>query len=391
VTNSVVKINLNAVLGVETMSKVALVQCSEPHEAADAVTRLLQLLGEQAVANKIPVGGKVLIKPNICVAKRPSTGATTHPEIVEAIVRWVLDHGAQPIIGEGPAVGAVGDFFGITGLRSIAEKYNIPLINLNTDMPIAVSVPSPLVLHEVVVAKTAVDCDVIINLPVMKTHLITMYTGALKNMKGLMVALEKHKPHKLGVPEGVVDVNKIAKPVLHIMDGIVAMEGDGPAGGSPVGMGVLIAAFDPVALDAAALYLMNIPLESVRTVTLAEQAGLGTSDFTWIGDPPERFRKTFRRPCTSAFLKMSGSENFLRAGSRWVLNVLEPFSKVRIQPARCIGCGACAAMCPYQAIYQYERGYRIDERTCKKCLCCHEVCRDNAIYTTGILGRRSKS
>lgn len=372
------------------MSKVALVRCLTPDDAATAVPALMDLLGDQSWTTGLRKGSRVLIKPNICVAKPPSTGATTHPQIVEAVVRRLLDQGFHPVLGEGPAVGVVGDFFGLTGLKKIARKFDIPLINLNTDEPVKVKVPAPLVLGDIALARSAVDADAIINLPVIKTHLITMYTGALKNLKGVMVALEKHKPHKLGVAEGIVDVNQVVKPVLHIMDGIVGMEGDGPAGGSPVNMGVLLASCDPVALDAAALHLIGIPVKHVKTVVLAEKMGLGTTRVQWVGDAPGPLKKLFRLPCTAWFLKAAGSAAVLKAGSRWVLNIMEALSKVNIRAEACQSCGACREMCPYQAIYMTEHGYRIDGGKCRKCLCCHEVCRHGAIRPTGMLGRKSR-
>ncbi|HID91328.1 TPA: DUF362 domain-containing protein, partial [Candidatus Bathyarchaeota archaeon] len=249
----------------------------EDEGVKSAVRRALRLIG--GVRGIVKPGDKVLIKPNYMMPKHPRTAVTTDPRVVEAVADTVVEAGGNPIIGEGSVVGHdTGVSFRVVGAREISERTGVPLIDLNRDEAVEVEVPGGKALRSVKIARTVLECDRIIGVPKIKTHHSTLVTCCLKNMKGVIPGREKHVTHLSGLHQAIVDLNKVVKPDLSIVDGILSMEGPGPGFGRPVPTNLIVAGFDPVAVDSTVCRIMDIDPSDVLHIRLAAEQGLGVME-----------------------------------------------------------------------------------------------------------------
>lgn len=232
-------------------------------------------------------GDKVLIKPNLVLPSSYKTGETTNPYLVEAMVRWCFDHGARDvIIGEGPSYyqpeSQLVDCFTKTGITNVAERTGARWV-LFDDYPFQtfrnVADCTP---REFRITRFAFDCDKIINIPVMKTHYLTKVTLAMKNLKGCLKREDKPKFHYIDLNRAIVELNKIIRPSLNIVDGTVALRPDS---------GAIVIGQDVVAVDSVSCSLMGVDPKEVRTVLLGAEAGLGEMDMTRMDITGEELKR----------------------------------------------------------------------------------------------------
>ena len=202
------------------------------------------------ISRYISLGASVLIKPNLVGARGWRTGTTTKPAVVEAIAHLAWEAGASDVvIGDGSAVGGdTNQVFQALGYNEAARRCSARLVDLNSD-PVDVELPTGVALKRIPISRTALQADVLINVPVMKTHSQTIVTLSLKNMKGVVHPLGKRKIHFSGLEQGIVDLNKALAAHLVVVDGTVGQEGLGPHAGDPVEMDLIIAGPNRVAVD----------------------------------------------------------------------------------------------------------------------------------------------
>jgi len=324
-------------------------------------------------------GQRVLIKPNMLSAKGPEKAVTTHPEVVRGVVRLVQECGGVPLVGDSPGVGST--FF-------VAEKCGILDVVRGTGailVPFDEAVPFP---HEIQtfrrleVAREALEADVIINLPKLKTHQMMGATCAVKNLFGVVVGLRKANLHlqagddKARFARLLLELARHLAPALTVVDGITAMEGNGPGSGTPVSVGALLAGSDPVAVDTAAWALLGLRADSVWTQRVARQEGFSGSslaDLELFGPTLESLRPPSFRPAREGDMGF-GIPPFLRHGLRKSLSAL-PSADME----KCLLCGICQRHCPVNAISIRGNHLHIDEATCIGCFCCQELCPEGAI------------
>ncbi|MDP4089178.1 MAG: DUF362 domain-containing protein [Bacillota bacterium] len=280
---------------------VSIVKCSEYHEfeaVKRAVKEAVELLG--GFESVISPGDTVLLKPNFICAADYRTGATTNPNVIFAVADLCREVGAREIIiGEGAAVGNDTDkVFDELGIRERAEKHNCRLVNFHKDEYVYVMNPLAKIFKRIRIPRTFMESNVVINIPVMKTHDALAVTLGLKNMKGLIHTSDKKRFHKWGLAQTVVDLGHLALPELTIVDGTVALEGMGPVVGEPVGLGLLMASADTVAADRVSMEIMGFELEEVDYIKLAGEQGLGCTDLDEIkvvGEKLETVKRKFKR------------------------------------------------------------------------------------------------
>ena len=224
----------------------------------------------------------VLLKPNLVVSSPASGGATTTPAIAEGLIEWLADHGfSNIIIAEGSWVGdSTARAFKVCGYTALAQKYNIPLIDLQKDSSVKRETP----LGEFKICKTIADLEEkggsLINLPLVKGHGQTRMTCALKNLKGCIPDAEKRRYHTLGVHKPVAYLNTIIKPAFALVDGLNP-DPFWEEGGSPQKRDLLLLAKDPVAIDSYACRLLGFSDEDVEYLSISDKLGIGeghTSD-----------------------------------------------------------------------------------------------------------------
>src|SRR3990170_7082240 len=222
----------------------------------------------------VPANSKVAIKINLCDYV-PKLGVTTSPELLQCTIDLLRDFVADVKVVESDGLQYSADYaIRATGLLNIIENAGSTFVNLTKDDFSYIKPRETLYVKKYRMPKTLSDCDIFITMPVMKTHELTLYTGALKNQFGCYPQRNRVLLHP-HLAEALVDINLILKPKLVIMDAITAIEGNGPAKGFPKKMNLIITANNVVPCDATALQIMKINVNRVRHVKLAADNNLG--------------------------------------------------------------------------------------------------------------------
>lgn len=249
-------------------------------EVSSAVERAVRLAGGLPIQK----GDDVIIKPNAKNQSPPGYGIITDPRVVEALINMAFHQGAGRVtIAEGAAypTGAYDTFaaFDAIGLTRIAKKWDVDLVDLNSYQSVDLDIDNGLVLDWVRVGKCVREADVVINVPVLKSHTQTIFSACLKNMSvGCATREEKKRLHRVGIDEAIVDVYPLVQPHFNVVDAIVALEGDGPnlPPGKAKALGLIIAGKDGLAVDAVCATLIGLIPAEVNHLHLAQQQGLGT-------------------------------------------------------------------------------------------------------------------
>jgi uncharacterized protein (DUF362 family) len=226
----------------------------------------------------------VLLKPNVLCAMDYRTGAVTNPHVVRSLCRTLKRIGAGKIcIAEGSTIGCdTREAFEKSGYAKLAAEEKVELVDLKKAPSIFTGIPNGKVFRRIEIPEIVMKTDVIIDVPVMKTHDMIPATLGLKNMKGVLRDKDKKRFHVWGLSQAIVDLNKLVLPQIAVIDGTVAMEGLGPIHGRPVNLGLVLSSFDPVAADTVAACVMGIDPAQIDHVRLAAEQGLGTSDLSNI-------------------------------------------------------------------------------------------------------------
>jgi uncharacterized protein (DUF362 family)/NAD-dependent dihydropyrimidine dehydrogenase PreA subunit len=359
-------------------TKVSIVRCNDYSNAKDAIKEALSLIG--GLENIIAPGNRVLLKPNVLAIRPPEDAVTTHPAVVSAMCELVSEVGGIPVIGDGsgivkPGSTTTSQALKVSGIEGVASGHGAELINFETSGYVEVDVPGARQFSHLHIAKAVLEADVIISLPKLKTHELTLYTGAVKNFFGTVPQKNRKQAHFLEdrrcFGEAIVDIYSVVKPQLAVMDGVVGMEGNGPSNGTPVFAGVIMASYDCVALDIVASELIGIDPLKVPTNKAAFARGLGTEHPEIVGTPLEKVKVRFKRPegGITAYIP-----SFLMRILRRQLAV-----KPIINTSRCALCKACVSNCSVHAIEETGKTLKINEEKCIQCYCCRELCPNDAV------------
>ncbi|NLP43069.1 MAG: DUF362 domain-containing protein [Peptococcaceae bacterium] len=241
---------------------------------ANPIQMVKELLNNAQIEREINPSMKIVLKPNLVVAKPSKEGATTTPEIVEGIIQYLFEHNLKKVsIIEGSWIGdKTTKAFKVCGYEEISQKYNIPLIDLQRDGYITVNKGG----ETLKICKNALEADYFINIPVLKAHCQTRFTCALKNLKGCIPNSEKRRYHALGLHKPIALLAKNLKVDLTIVD---ALNGDltFEEGGNPVQMDRIILGKDPVLTDTYCASLIGYSKEDIKYIELAEQLQVGST------------------------------------------------------------------------------------------------------------------
>lgn len=362
------------------MSTISLVRCetyaSEPLEAA--VRRAVDLLG--GIKNFVRTGDQVLLKPNLLSARPPERRVTTDPRMVLAIARLVREAGGAPFIGDSPALEPFKKVAAKTGMAEMAHQFGIPLVPFT--QPDKVATPEGSLFKKLEIAPEAMDADVVINLPKLKTHSQMLLTLGVKNLFGTIVAQRKAEWHYMaGVDRDtfaslILDIYLTVKPSLTILDGIWGMEGHGPANGKPRHLKLIAAGADAVALDVGICQLLGTPLRAFPLYRAARSRGIGETDLQKIkfkGETPQALAvRNFQIPSLDSLGLLPGI--FEGLTKRFLV------SKPIQEGNSCAGCGECVELCPAEAIQLEAKKIDFDYDRCIRCYCCQEICPKGAIH-----------
>lgn len=363
----------------EKKTKVALVRCEEYEEGKvrGSILKSLKHLG--GLEKFVKPGSKVLLKPNLISAVVPEKAATTHPLILKVLIDEIRRLKSTPVIGESCGGSAnIKVVFEATGMKRLSEETGVELVNFAIKKK-----EKAKGREDIFVSKYPSEFDLVINLPKMKTHLMTLFTGAVKNMYGCVPGEHKTQIHFRNVsPQNfastLVDIYAHFMPGLTIMDGIIGMEGNGPTGGSARKVGVIIAGEDGIAVDAVATHMIGYkPGEILTTVdAIKKKVGEGNlRNIEIVGGRIEDFRVDFDKPITTSSMRL------LLRGYHRMRNSVKPI----VLKGRCVKCGVCMKNCPVKAI-ELDPYPEFDYDKCIRCFCCHELCPEHAIGTKQSIG-----
>lgn len=360
--------------------KVSLVRCGHYRQSNvdKAIRKALNLIG--GLEGIIKRGHRVLVKPNMLSARPPERAVTTHPSLLRAVVEMLKELGAEPLIGDSPGGinRDISEFWQVCGYREVSEITGVPLVDLERNLE-EIEVPQGRIYKSLHLPRIALEVDALISLPKLKTHNLTLYTGAVKNLLGLIPGLGKSEFHKRcprpdDFGEAIVDILSVVKPKLSIIDGVVAMEGNGPVSPHLRNMGLILASRDAVALDTIVQAIVGLKPFDVPTTAAAVKRGLGIGDLERIeivGEPLEEVvADDFQLP----------SNAVVRSIPKPILTLIARGIMVKptVDKGKCTRCQSCLENCPVKAISADDYP-RVDYKRCILCLCCYELCPQNAI------------
>jgi len=358
------------------MSKISISECNSynDEDVQKAVSQCLDHLG--GLSSFIKEGDTVLIKPNVLQAKKPEEAITTHPAVMEAIIIEVQKIGATAFVGDSPGGLwlTLGNHWKNTGIGKVCSKYNVEILNFEA----AGSYEKEINGNTYYIAKPVLDVDFVINVPKIKTHSLTTFTCAIKNMFGTIPGLMKVNYHKIAPNTNdfsslIVDIFSLTKPNLNIVDGIIGMEGEGPSGGKPIKLGMVLASTDGVALDTYICHLLGKNPMKVPTNKIAYEKGLGQGNINEIEilGYQAKVRKDFKWPSSL----MSSLPEFLVRGM-WGFISQKPVINSKL----CTNCKQCIKSCPVEVLTPGVPVPEFNYDKCINCLCCSEMCPQKAIH-----------
>lgn len=326
----------------------------------------------------------VALKPNLLAKRKPAAGITTNPVFVKAAAEYFKDKGARVVICDSPGgvynASALSAIYNVCEMKTAAEQSGAEL-NLDTGF-------SEMFNKDGVVSKSfniinpLAKADFIVNLCRLKTHSLCNMSAAVKNMYGSVPGLQKAEQHarfpeQKNFSEYLIDLCSTVNPSISVIDSIVAMEGNGPAGGTLKKVGLVLSSANPYVLDYAASHIMGFTPDEVLTVKNSMLRGLcpqKLEDIIVKGVDIEPFVSEFKRPDSSSggLIKQIPSI-FGGRLQKW----LEP--RPYVEKSKCVGCGECAACCPQTTIEIIDRKACINYEKCIKCYCCQELCPMKAV------------
>lgn len=258
------------------MSTVSLIRAHsyERQFLWESLEKLLQPLG--GIESFVKAGDRVLLKPNLLTGSRPSKECVTRPELVYCVAQMVQEAGGKPFLGDSPAFGSAIAVAKTNGYLPLIEKLHVPVVEFHGQRYHTVSEE----FNHLLLCKEAIDADVVINLPKVKSHSQLTMTMGVKNLFGCVPGKMKAWWHMEAGKDSarfgqmLVETARAIDPELTILDGIIGHEGNGPSGGEPRPLGILGASRDVFALDRAMLDILNIDPSAVPTVAASMRLGL---------------------------------------------------------------------------------------------------------------------
>lgn len=334
-----------------------------------------------AEAPAIDAGARVLIKPNFLSPATPDKALTTHPLVVRAAAEFVLEKGARVQISDSPAMGSFATLLKKGGYTEALKGLDVTLKPF--EATVAVDVGEP--FGTIDVAKDAMDADLVINLAKLKTHAQMMLTLGVKNLFGCIVGLKKPEWHmRTGVDRHmfgrlIVSIHEAVGPAYTLVDGVLAMEGQGPGkSGTPRDLGLIIGGQNAHAVDHVICLKVGLDPETLETQRNAREMGCYDGKVHINGDLD--ILSDFQFPELGSLTM--GPDYLGRFMRRFVIQ--QPM----VDNRACKLCGECWKYCPAKAINYTDRGISFNTDTCIRCYCCLEVCPHAAIRAqTPLAGR----
>ena len=351
------------------MTKVLIRKASyEAGSLRSVIREMLESRGE----DWIRTGARVVIKPNMLTAAEPDLAIVTHPLVIRTVAEYLLERGAQVQVSDSPPLGSFHKQVRQCGYAAALDGMDVELKPFVDSNHIDVGEP----FGTIEIARDAIEADLVINLAKLKSHAQMYMTLGVKNMFGTVVGLRKPQWHmRSGVDRAMfakllVRIHQAVAPAFTIVDGILALEGQGPGkSGRPRELGLLVGGVDAHAVDKTVCTLLGLDPNELLTYRVARELNLFDGDVHVNGDI--HIVDDFKFP--ELHTLSLGPDSLNRFMRRYVIQ------KPVVDNKRCKLCGECWQICPAQVISHNTKGIRFDYQGCIRCYCCLEVCPHGAI------------
>lgn len=371
------------------METIALLKCTD-YEVDHIEKKLREgfdlLGGKSFLRNLIPENSKVLLKPNFLSLVEKGSPVITHYALFEAVVRIVKEYSSNIAFGDSPGSEDTRKVAEKSGLMEVASRYGVAFADFNEE--VHAELDNPLMYKFWNVAKAPYEAEVVITLPKLKTHALMYYTGAVKNQFGCLPGSQKPEwhtklPDAVNFSKMLFDLNSVVKTSFAILDGIIAMEGNGPRNGTPKKTDAIIMGKSLTAVDSAAVRLIGYnDVLSVPFLKAAHDTKWGAvlpEEIEILGESLESMRcKDFR------LSRSAGVINFLTPSlNNFVASLVAP-NPVLVEE-KCIGCRKCDKVCPVRPkviSFVKHKGKTVPRwkyKNCIRCFCCQELCPKGAV------------
>lgn len=366
---------------------VVIVPCEDyfQEHVDEALAKVLEPIGGLSF---VKPGMKVAIKANLVSFMKPQSAATTHPALLCSLVKMLINLGAEVTVGDSPG-GLynklfVGKVYSATGVYAVEElggklNWNFEQSEEHND--------NALIAKDFLYTAYLKDFDAVIDFCKLKTHGMMAYSGAAKNLFGVIPGTVKPEyhfryPNVMDFANMIVDLDEFVKPVLSIIDGVVGMEGNGPTMGTPRQIGIIGASLSPHKLDLAAAYIIGLRRENVPTLQAAYERGLipaSVKDMSINVDIDNFVIEDFKRiENYNSIIFKNELPGVLGKAFGGIVNKALCSVPV-VSNATCIGCAKCEQICPAKAIHLRNNRPKIDRSQCIHCFCCQEFCPKGAL------------
>ncbi|GKU25010.1 DUF362 domain-containing protein [Clostridium folliculivorans] len=373
------------------MEKVALLKCTEYN--VDTIEKKLregfELLGGSSFLRKlIPKNSKVLLKPNFLSVVEKGSIVITHYAMFEAVIRIVKEYSDDIAFGDSPASDNNRKAAEQSGLMEVAERYGVKFVDFSDE--VHVELANPIMYKFWNIARAPYEADVVITLPKLKTHAMMYYTGAVKNQFGCVPGSKKAQwhtksPNVINFSKMLLDLNSVVRTSFAILDGILAMEGNGPRNGTAKKMDTIIMGKCLTAVDSTAVRLIGY--DNVLAVPFLKVA----HETKWGAVLPEEIEVVGEK------IEDMKCKDFKLSRNAKVVNFITPsVNKLAVSLAapdpvviadKCVGCKKCAEVCPEKPnVISFKKHNdklipKWNYSKCIRCFCCQELCPMGAIET----------
>ena len=361
-------------------SLVSHVRAEHGAQLPDAIARLARPFGGwQAV---VAPGETIAVKVNLLRGAAPEAAVTTHPETLRAVLRALKAAGAVPFVADSPGglngPAKVARAYRMSGISPVCEQEGVQIVDIE-DVPADLHAPAGRLYRSFRVGRPFLEADGIVQVGVLKTHQLMRLTGGVKLAFGCIPGLTKAHLHvraqrREDFADMLLDLYTALAPRFTVIDGIVAMDGQGPGSGRPRHLGSLFAARDAVALDAALADRTAHDRTEVYTLAGAARRGLIDLDdpYTLAGDPIV--------PDTGFTHVHRDLQSLLPAPLHRAMRDLVTARPRLVDRDACTQCRECETICGTAAITLAPWPV-FDDSLCVRCFCCTEVCPTAAIDT----------
>jgi uncharacterized protein (DUF362 family)/Pyruvate/2-oxoacid:ferredoxin oxidoreductase delta subunit len=366
-----------------------------------AAHRVIAQLG--GMASVIKDAKLAVLKPNFVAGRSAQTGATTSFALLKAVAEEVRSCGAEPVLCETPGTEFDREAtYTILGVEHFCAEHAIRIARIDPEGGeqdwIELRPAGAKRLRRFRIPRFLQEAC-FINLPVLKTHVVSTMTLGMKNPMGILPRPDRRAMHTLGIAQCIVDMNRGIKPDLTIVDGSVGQDGEGPLYGEKADLQVLVAGRDSLATDLACCQLVGVKPRDVPHLKLALQQ-LGRPSLNLVGQESaviKQFRlpqqKTLYRFIFWLMYPLDYPYSWIAERGKHFCTTLYSTGLVGTRPQingeLCTRCGACVDACPLPQVIDLKT-LHVNARTCQRCLLCYEACPENAISVKGYSGMRTQ-